>query len=173
MTSRFLWPEHWSHMAQYHWGMFTKLVINLSEEMTTTSWSMLTVQGTLRVCCSCCDRSTVHAVAPAQPQSTLNSTPIAVDSAVLRHMNPDHQVASHRLCVQNDLWSFAIFSAKEQLVVSSFVLFWRLGPYLFKNHEKTIWGKANFSRYRALKRCMFLDQNVYRSWHARVPKKPH
>ena len=38
----------------------------------TASWS--TVEGTLRVHCSYCDRSTVHSVAAAHHQSTLNGT---------------------------------------------------------------------------------------------------
>ena len=83
--------------------------------------------------------------------------------------DPDHQFASHRLCVQNDLWSFAIFSAIEQLVMSSLVLFRRLGPYLFNNYEKKNMMKANF-RDIALKRCfkyaladleMFLEVSMH------------
>ena len=54
--------------------------------MTTASWS--TIDGTLRVRSSYCDRSTVHAVATAYLQSKLNGTPTAVASEVLHHMKP-------------------------------------------------------------------------------------
>ena len=38
----------------------------------TALWS--TVEGTLKVCCSYCDRSTMHVAAAAYPRSTLNSS---------------------------------------------------------------------------------------------------
>ena len=80
-----------SHMTQYCWGY--------------CSWS--TVEGTLRVCCgypqstlelngtpTCSSHSgtvsyeTYIVVTVAYPESTINSTPTAVSTAVLRHMRP-------------------------------------------------------------------------------------
>ena len=57
-----------SHITQYRCGY--------------CSWS---TEGTLRACCRYCDRSTVHAVAAGYAHSTLNGTPTAVASVVLRH----------------------------------------------------------------------------------------
>ena len=57
-TPKFLQPATWSHMTQYRSG-----------------YCKSTIEGTLRVRCSSCDRSTVHAAATAYPKSTLIGTP--------------------------------------------------------------------------------------------------
>ena len=56
-------------------------------------------------------------------------------------------------CVQNDLWSYPIFSAIKQLNVWRMVSFWRLTPYLFKNNEKIRW------------RLIFRDKEPWRDVH--------
>ena len=50
--------------------------------------SQSTLEDTLMIHFSYCDRSTVHSVSAAHPQSTLNGTPTAVASAVVCHMRP-------------------------------------------------------------------------------------
>ena len=82
------------------------------------------------------------------------------------------------MIIQKDLWSFAIFSAIEQLVVSSLVSFWRLGPYLFNKYEKTIWWRLIFRdtepwRDSCFKCSLAESRNVSRSWYGSISKKHH
>ena len=48
----------------------------------------------------------------------------------------DHQVASYRLFVQSDLSLTVIFSAIQQLVVSSLVFILKIGTIPFEKFEK-------------------------------------
>ena len=86
---------------------------------------------------------------------------------------------AYRLPVQNNGSSTAIFLAIKQLVVSSLVSFWRLGPYLFNKHEKTIWWRLYFFRDTEPRRdACFKLVLVYLKMllefgNARFPKKPH
>ena len=77
-----------------------------------------------------------------------------------------------------DFEYFVIFSAIKQLVVSSLVSFWRLGPYLFNKHEKTIWWRLFFRdtepwRHACFKRVVAYLEMILDIGNARVPKKPH
>ena len=85
---------------------------------------------------------------------------------------------SHRLPVQNNYSSNAIFSAIKQLVVPSLVSFWRLGPYLFNKHEKIIWWRLFFRDTEpwrdACFKCILAYLEMFlETGNARVPKKPH
>ena len=84
----------------------------------------------------------------------------------------------HRLPVQNNGSSNTVFSAIKQLVVSCLVSFWRLGPYLFNKHEKTIWWRLFFRdtepwRDACFKRVLAIElsRNVSRYWQCTRSQK--
>ena len=96
--------------------------------VATASWS--TIEGTFRLCCRYCDRSTVHAVAAG----TLNGTPIAVALVVLASYEIYLACQEESGCVANTIMLIVItiIVKLERLFQSVTVVF--VIQHTYNNH---------------------------------------